>query len=240
MKTEHSLHSGYHQPKRKNNFNNVNTAERMLSLAAGGILLAKHYKKPLANPIKVITGAFLVYRGLSGNCPLYTGLDKNSNETQAINSRVIFTVNKPREDVYNYWRQLENLPFFMSHLQSVVQKNEKESEWIAKIRGGIGTLKWNAEIVKEIPNELIGWQSVENSTIDNAGKVEFYDAPRGQGTVLKVIFSYHPPAGALGEGVAKLFNPLFKTLLKEDIRAFKQVIEAGEVSTIKGQSSGRK
>ncbi|WP_051291243.1 SRPBCC family protein [Pedobacter glucosidilyticus] len=240
MKTEHAIHSGKHQRKHKKEFINVNNAERLISLAAGGMLLAKHYKHPLANPIKVLTGAFLVYRGLSGNCPLYTGLDKNSNETNAINTRVIFTVNKPREEVYRYWRQLENLPFFMSHLQRVEQKNDVESEWIARIPGGVGIIKWNAEIVKEIPNELIGWQSIENSTINNAGKVEFYDAPRGQGTVLKVIFSYHPPAGALGEGVAKLFNPLFKTILKEDIRAFKQVIEAGEVATIKGQPSGRK
>ena len=93
------------------------------------------------------------------------------------------------------------------------------------IPGNIGKIKWNAEIVKEEAGYMIGWQSLPNSTINNAGKVIFHDALNGQGTELEVVIIYHPPAGDLGSGIARLLNPVFEKLIRQDIMNFKDYIE---------------
>ena len=114
----------------------------------------------------------------------------------------------------------------MSHLLKVEELDEKRSHWLARMPGTNGTIEWEAEIVKDEPGYLIGWQSVNGSPIENAGKVQLYDTPDRLGTEVRVVFSYHPPAGGLGTGVAKLLNPFFKSVIEEEIRSFKRVMEA--------------
>lgn len=205
---------------------NINIPERVASVIAGITLLAKWRTAPLTSPVSLLSGSYLIFRGITGNCALYHQLDKNSNKTRAINIRHSFTVNKPRAEVYAFWRNLENLPAFMRHLVSVKEKDGKISHWKAKIPGNAGTLSWDAEIVNEEENNVIGWRSIDSAVIDNAGKVEFYDAPTNGFTILKVIFSYHLPAGGLGTEVAKLFNPVVESYIKEDIMNFKEHIES--------------
>ena len=156
-----------------------------------------------------------------------------------INVKCNFTVNKNRADVYAFWRRLENLPLFMRHITSVEEFDEKTSRWKAAIPGNLGTITWISEIVED-KDYFIGWRSIEGSDIFNAGKVEFNDAPNGQGTEIQVAVSYKAPGGAFGTQVGKLLNPVFENFVREDIRNFKQFIESGEVPTIDGQPSGRK
>jgi uncharacterized membrane protein len=113
----------------------------------------------------------------------------------------------------------------MKHLSNVTEIDAKHSHWEAMVPGNIGKIKWNAEIVKEEEGTLIGWQSISNSMINNAGKVVFQDALGGQGTELEVVISYHPPAGELGAGVAKLLNPVFEKIIRQDVMNFKEYIE---------------
>jgi uncharacterized membrane protein len=153
------------------------------------------------------------------------GKSKNASHTPAINIRTSMTVNKPKEEVYAFWRKLENLPLFMKHLSNVTEIDQKHSHWEAVIPGNIGKIKWNAEIVKEEPGYLIGWQSIANSMINNAGKVTFNDAQDGRGTEIEAVISYHPPAGEIGAGIAKLFNPVFEKIIRQDIMNFKEYIE---------------
>ena len=96
--------------------------------------------------------------------------------------------------------------------------------------GSIATIKWEAEIVKEVPDEFIGWQSVPNSMIENAGKVEFNDTGDGE-TEVEVIISYRPPAGDLGAGIAKLMNPVVRKVITEDILRFKEYMETLQPTT---------
>ena len=226
-----------------NNHINVNVAERLLSVGAGAFLLysgLRHlFKTPFTGLSKVVAGGALLVRGTSGHCPAYAKMGKNSTETEAINIKQYFTINKPRAEVYQFWRKLENLPLFMRHLESVEEKGDNLWLWKAKFNKNLPAISWNAEIVKEKEDHFIGWQSVKGSVIDNAGKVEFNDAPNGQGTEVQIVFSYHAPAGSLGTSVAKLINPMIENLIREDVRNFKQYIEAGEVPTIEGQPSGR-
>jgi uncharacterized membrane protein len=210
---------------------NVGQTERMVSVGLGAFLLSSGLNNLTRHPIKgllrTIIGGALLYRGVSGNCPVYSALGKTKgvSHTQAINIRTGLIVNKPKDEVYSFWRKLENLPLFMKHLASVTEIDSKHSHWEADIPGGVGRIKWNAEIVKEEEGSLIGWQSIPNSTINNAGKVSFREALGGQGTELEVVITYHPPAGELGAGVAKSLNPVLEKMIRQDIMNFKDYIE---------------
>ncbi len=142
-----------------------------------------------------------------------------------MNIKTILFVNKPRQEVYAFWRNLSNLPLFMEHLKSVKTLDKNRSKWKAWLPGKIGTISWKAEIVKDEPGLLLGWNSLPDSTIDNAGKVEFRDADGG--TELRVIITYRAPLGALGAGLAKLLNPTFESIIEEDVKSFKYFIETG-------------
>jgi uncharacterized membrane protein len=219
------------QPQAGSGIVNVGQGERIASAAIGAWLLATSmndfFKHPVGSLVRFALGGTLLYRGASGNCPVYASMGKTKGvtSTAAINIRTSLVVNQPKDEVYAFWRKLENLPLFMKHLASVTEIDSRHSHWEAVIPGNIGKIKWNAEIVKEEPGYLIGWQSIPNSMINNAGKVTFHDAANGQGTELEVVISYHPPAGEIGAGLAKALNPVFEKIIRQDVMNFKEYIE---------------
>lgn len=226
-----------------NTFVNVNVPERVLSVLAGAFLIYKGFKKikdkPTISVTEALAGGFLLFRGATGHCPAYaqTGLD--TSKVENINIKSNFTVGKDRADVYAFWRRLENLPLFMRHIESVEQLDEKTSRWKIKVPGNMGNITLLSEIVED-KDYFIGWRSIKGSDIFTAGKVEFKDAPGGQGTEIQAVVSYKAPGGALGTQIGKLLNPVFENYVREDIRNFKQFIESGEIPTTEGQPSGRK
>jgi uncharacterized membrane protein len=215
---------------------NVGDNERVVSAALGAFILSSGLsnllKHPMKGLLKTAIGGALLYRGVSGNCPVYTSMGKTrgSARTQAVNIRTTLTVNKPKDEVYAFWRKLENLPLFMKHLASVTEIDSKHSHWEASLPGNIAKIKWNAEIVKEEEGSMIGWQSISNSMVNNAGKVVFNEAEDGQGTDLDVVISYHPPAGEIGSGVARLLNAYFEKMVRQDVMNFKDYIETKNTS----------
>jgi len=138
------------------------------------------------------------------------------------------TVNRPAEEVYRFWRSFENFPRFMHYLESVQTNGNGRSHWRAKGPGG-KTVEWDAEIVEDRPNELIAWRSVPGSEVENAGSVRFVPALGGRGTEVHVELDYNPPAGVLGAAVATLLGREPAQEMTADLRAFKQVMELGEV-----------
>lgn len=214
---------------------NVNMPERILSILAGAVITYKGIKQITSHPVialqEAMVGGILLYRGATGVCPIYSRLGKDSTDTQAISISERFIVNKPREEVYAFWRNFENLPRFMKHLASVEEQGNNRSQWKANLPGEIVKLTWNAEITREEENRYIGWQSIEGSMVDNAGKVEFNDAINGSGTELSVEISYFPPAGSLGQGIAKLLNNVFEDKIREDVTNFKHYVEGEEYKT---------
>jgi uncharacterized membrane protein len=138
------------------------------------------------------------------------------------------TINRTPEEVYRFWRDFQNLPRFMSHLESVQMIDEKRSHWVAKAPAGM-KVEWDAEIAKDVPNRLIAWRSLEGADVDNSGMVRFDRAPGGRGTEVRVEVVYSPPGGALGAGIAKLFGEAPEQQIKGDLRRLKQVLEVGEV-----------
>ena len=223
---------------------NVGKAERIISALGGAAISAigLSRKTPLGIGLAV-AGGYLIYRGASGNCPINSVIGRNSaasNEGETVEIVEYITVNKPRHEVYNFWRKLSNLPLFMKHIEEVTELDEYKSSWRAQIPGNVGTISWEAEIIEQEQNVLLAWRSLPGATVDNAGRVEFKDAPGDQGTEVRAIISYRAPAGAIGKQLASLLNPVFGKIIKEDIRGFKQYLETGELPTNSGQPTGKR
>ena len=184
--------------------------------------------------LKAAVGCYLTYKGIAGKrsfSEVYHSIEKVA-AGRSVNIRASMVVNKPREEVYAMWRNLSNLPLFMKHLVRVEEQDELFSNWVMEIPGKVGTLQWHAEIVKERYGEMIAWQSLPGSSIDNAGKVGFRDSLGGQGTTVDVILTYHAPLGKAGEQVARIFTPVFKRMLEEEISGFKDFVETHETILI--------
>ena len=142
--------------------------------------------------------------------------------------RSVVTINRSASELYAYWRNFENLPNFMKQLASVTTTGEGRSHWVTRGPGGT-QVEWDAEIVADEPDALIAWQSLAGGDVRNAGTVRFIPVPSERGTEVHVELDYDPPGGALGVAVAKLFRAEPGQQIRDDLRAFKQVMEAGEV-----------
>lgn len=145
------------------------------------------------------------------------------------------TVLSPPAEVYAFWRDVERLPRFMHHLESVRSTGERRSHWTAKAPLG-RTVEWDAEIVEDRPGELIAWRAVAG--MGNAGTVRFKAAPGDRGTEIELDMTYAPPGGAAGAALARLLGEAPRQQARDDLRRFKQVIEAGEVVRSEGSPEG--
>jgi uncharacterized membrane protein len=152
-------------------------------------------------------------------------------------TKTITILRQPHE-VYEFWRDFENLPRFMYHLEHVETIGSGRSHWIAKAPGG-GTVEWDAELIEDRPNEFIAWRSVgADDDVRNSGAVRFTPAPGERGTEVRVDLQYDPPGGSLGARVAKLFGEEPGQQMADDLRRFKQVMELGEVIRSAGSPEG--
>ncbi|MBC7388994.1 MAG: SRPBCC family protein [Opitutaceae bacterium] len=205
---------------------NLTKTNRVLSVAGGAFLLTSGvknlYSPSIGNLLRLVGGAYLIYRGSKGYCPITEALNEKG---KVLNIRETMVINRPKEEVYALWRNLENLPRFMKHLAEVKILNENRSIWKAKIPGGLMKVEWEAEILLDRKGSEISWRSVEGSMIDNSGKVVFTNTESGSGTVLNVTISYSPPAGDVGKAIGKLLNNTFEDLIRQDLRGFKQMAE---------------
>ena len=146
------------------------------------------------------------------------------------------TINRPRQEVYEFWRDLEHLPTFMIHLEAVTSSGPRRSHWVA--RAPTGSVEWDAETIEDRPGEIIAWRSLEGSDVPNGGSVRFTDAPADRGTEVHVDLHYDPPAGRAGAMVATLFGEEPLQQLRDDLRRLKQVMETGEVVRSDGSLEG--
>jgi uncharacterized membrane protein len=220
---------------------NISDTERWISSVGGGALGAYGLmRRSLPGAALALAGGYLVYRGVSGYCPTYAalGVEGTGAGKSRIHVQKTVTITKSREELYRFWRDFENLPRFMRHLESVTTSGDARSHWVVK--APMGNVEWDAEITEERPNELIAWRSVDPTDIQHTGSVRFQDAPGGRGTEVHVTLEYRSPAGGAGATMARLFGEEPAQQVGEDLRRFKQVMEAGEIPTTEGQPSGRR
>jgi uncharacterized membrane protein len=162
-----------------------------------------------------------------------------STEAPAISVTQAITINAPPAELYGFWKNVENLPLFMEHLESVSQVNERVSHWVAKAPAGT-CVEWDAEIVDDRPERRIGWRTLPDSQVTHEGMVSFEPATAGRGTVVRVEMLYVPPAGKAGVWIARLFGEEPGLQVADDLRHLKQLLETGEVATTLGQSAGKR
>ena len=231
---------------------NVNETERMVCGVVGGALaLIGLTRRSMPGLILAGIGGGLIHRAVTGHCRVFGALGINTvddKQEQArpedyfergIHVEEVYTINKTPWDLYAYWRNFENLPRIMSHLESVQVIDERRSHWVAKapaIAGG--KVEWDAEIINDEPNALIAWRSLPGADVDHAGSVRFVPGVEGRGTEVKVVIDYLPPAGVVGKWVAKLFGEEPEQQIHEDLRNFKRFMETGEIPTTDGQPRG--
>ena len=169
--------------------NNVGGAERLLSSAAGGALLVSGLRhRSSASIFLGALGGYLVYRGVTGRCEIYSALGMSTashptrsyavSQHRGIHVEENVTIGRSAEDLYDFWRHFENLPQFMSHLESVKTLPNGTSHWRAKGPAGLD-VTWDAEIVGDKRGELISWRSLPHSTVANAGAVRFKEVAGG-------------------------------------------------------------
>jgi uncharacterized membrane protein len=203
---------------------NVGSGERLVSGVLGAALVVTGVaRRGLGGLILAALGGALVYRGVTGRSELYAALDVNSRDrgvpgNRGIKVERIIDIQVPRSTVFQYWRNLGNLPEFMKHVKRVRVSDDKHSHWVVQGPAGM-SLDWDAEIVNEHENELISWQSLPGADVENAGSVRFEDLPGG-GTRLRVVLEFYPPAGELGAAVAKLLGESPEQQLQEDLTHF--------------------
>jgi uncharacterized membrane protein len=220
---------------------NVGPRERKLSVGLGvGLALASMFApRGRARRTLATTGASLAIRGAAGWCPVYaaTGVDRSRPRprrragdprsalagSRGLNVRDRITIRRDAGTVYRFWRRLENLPRLIDHLESVVQQDETYSHWVA--RGPFGLrVEWNAEIINEIPNRLLAWQSREGADLVSAGSVHFRETPLG--TEVTVSMQYAPPAGKPGAALAWFFGETPAQQLREGLERLQQELES--------------
>jgi uncharacterized membrane protein len=222
---------------------NVRPSERLFSVGGGGFFLLHGLRHGgISGLISAGIGAMLLHRGVTGYCPLYEklGIDpfgKNPPDATDFYERGIhvskaYTINKPRQELFQFWRNFENLPKFMTHLEEVKVLDEKRSHW--KARGPAGfSVEWDAEIINEEQDSVISWRSLEGADVHNAGSVRFIDTG-DRGTEVRVVLNYLPMLGKLGAAIARVFGEEPSQQLQEDLRHFKQLMETGELPTNQG------
>jgi uncharacterized membrane protein len=226
-------------------YRNISQTERWGSIAAGAAMAMYGLsRRQRAGWTLAAFGAWLFRRGATGHCHTYDLLGFSTAERDRNTRRALggargtvvaesVTINRPVEEVYAFWRNLANLPRFMKHLESVEPITETLSRWRAKGPAGT-TVEWNAEIINEIPNEVIGWRSIEGSDVISAGSVNFDD--EGLGTRLRVRMQYSLPGGRAGDAVAKLVGRDAAAEIREDLGQLKEMLERREEGALSGES----
>lgn len=139
-------------------------------------------------------------------------------------------IDRPRQQLYAFWRDCKNLALFMENILSVSALSATRTHWVVAAPAG-RSVEWDAEITEDVPGERIAWTSLEGADVRNSGAVQFRDSPTGRGTFVTVTIAYDPPAGEIGRLVARLFQREPKIQARQDLRRFKQLMETGEIPT---------
>ncbi|HEX2342117.1 MAG TPA: SRPBCC family protein [Vicinamibacterales bacterium] len=225
------------QEERVRSGRNMSDVESWISLAAGiGLAAYGVTRRRSSGWLLAGVGGLLIEQGATGRCRLYDALGINTAGTGEDTRRALggqagvlveesVEINRPVEELYHFWRNLENIPRFMHHLESVERITDTLSRWRAKGPAG-RVVEWNAKIINEVRNKLIGWRSIEGSDVVSAGSVRFQDLGPERGTRVRVRLQYSPPGGKVGAALARLMGADAATEIREDLRRFKMLVES--------------
>lgn len=210
-------------------------AENWLALGTSALLLlVAASRRSTVGACLAVSSVPLLYRGITGRWPsIANGYGRADDSRTAlagnagIHVRESIRLEVPVEQVYRYWRDLQNLPRFMPHLARVTEAADGTSRWVAAGPAGL-EVTWDAEIISEAENKVLAWRSLPGADVVTAGSVNFDRVRDGRSTQVSVHLRYAPPAGNAGALIASLFGREPSQTIREDLRRFKQLLEAGE------------
>lgn len=227
---------------------NIGDFQRMLSAIVGIALLARGVShRNWTGTASTMIGGGLLYRAISGYCPVFGAMavdmsDDNQagrpSDTNRLGRRKVHTdratkiqkaieINRPANEIYRFWRSLDNLPLIMNHLDSVRVIDDRRSHWVMKTVPGVPKVEWDAEIINDVENQRIGWRSLNGADVDHTGSVEFKPTGDGQRTWLTVRMQYEPPGGRIGATMAKWLGADPDMKIGVDLQRFKEQMETG-------------
>ena len=229
---------------------NVGQTERKVSLGVGaGLVGAGLLHGKLSGLLLAGVGVLVANRGLTGHCVTYEklGVDTAAGDRTdpadyyegGVKIEEAVTVNKPAQELYDYFRDLTNAPKFMPHVERVDVESGGiggRSHWVAKGPAGV-TVEYDAETINDEPGRLISWQTLGGADVHHAGAARFVDAPGGRGTEVRLNIEYLPPAGFVGRFGSKLLRLIGQAPqndVRQSLRNFKMLMEAGQITSNAG------
>jgi uncharacterized membrane protein len=229
---------------------NVGDIERLVSVLGGSALAAWGVeRRDLPGTALALLGAALIHRGATGHCYVYDAMGVTTDAgapgfvpraepapgpaatvraSKSVKVERSIAVSRPPAALYALWRDPANVARFMDHVESVEPIDDRHARWT--MRGPAGRMiTWVAEVIVDVPDARIAWKSEEGSEVPNAGSVHFDPLPGGRGTEVRLVMDYEPPAGLIGNGLAKLLGADPDHMVRESLRRFKALAEAGEI-----------
>lgn len=247
-RTEQEIASLQNDP-RKPDYINIGRIERWLSALGGGTLLVYGLGRlDLKGLFIGLMGGGLLFRGMKGHSHLYQALDISTvEESPSTRKRLPWkgvrvcrsvTIERSAPDLYRFWRDVEKAPLYMLNLESVRTTDSTHSYWIARMPGG-KTIAWAAEITQDQPDRQIAWRVRGKSLLGSQGQVRFEPTDNQRGTVVTAEIDFPVLGGAIGSSLGKIFAYVPEQIVHENLRRFKELMEAGEIPIIKGQPRGQ-
>jgi len=227
---------------------NVGAAERLASMAVGGLLVTWAFRKRSPATIAAgIVGADLIYRGASGQCRVYGALGVNTAATMISGGQISsaapeiqrsITINRSPEELFAFWNNPENLARIMAHFAEVTPEGGDVTRW--KVRGPMGQMfEWTSRQTAEEAGRKLSWQSLPGGTIATRGNIAFKPGPESRGTEATLWVQFEPPLGVVGEGLLKTLQKVPRAIAGQALRRFKSLVETGEIPTLDHNPSAR-
>lgn len=230
-----------HTPPEQTDLPNLRGVERLASGFVGGWLIARGLRNGgVWGLLELAAGGMAIARGGSGRCSAKQALSPSPYESQLADeqqwgrARALsksITVNRPRDEVYRYWRDFNNMPTFMDFVERVEARDDHHAHWVARVPMTDKTLEWDTYVTEDIPGERLAWLSEVDAPVRNLGWVSFRDAPNGSGTEIQAVIAHEVPGGQLGYALARGVSKISGFKAEQDLRRFKQLMETGEIST---------
>jgi len=248
LATTQHLHRTLNRPQDRRRIANMGAVDRSIAGVLGaGLIGLGATRRTLPGMIASIAGGgMLLAMSATGYCPFYQALNIDNARKgtaqpkdyydEGVHVVVSYAIAKGPRELFEFWRNFENLPKFMNHLKLVTCQDPTRSHWIARGPAGID-VEWDAEIINEEPDRLISWRTVGEADVDSSGTVLFVPAADARGTRVHVNLDYIPPAGRVGQAVAKIFGDDPAQLIRDDLRRFKQLMETGDIPATASTSS---
>lgn len=168
----------------------------------------------------------------------YTPLPEGQKDG-LVTAHAVQTINASADDLYKVWADVSRFPRWQEYVVSVTPTSAKTSHWVIgdpEDKDG-KRVEFDSELTEDVPGQKLAWKSI-SPEVEQFGSVTFEEAASGRGTLVTLIQSVKVPGGWVGNAVASTVARGPAQTVKENLRHFKEMAEAGEIPSVAGQAHG--